>query len=158
MNLYLIRHGDAENNSETGRDFDRKLTRTGIGQMKLAAEGWQNLIDQFDIIVSSPAIRAVETSRIIADVFNYKKEILLDNNLMSGGSTSGIVELVNSFNEVNIGIVGHQPDLSNHTTRLISAANVSIAFEKGTIAKISFSNSVVVHKGLLRFLIPAECF
>ena len=158
MNLYLIRHGDAQNISESGRDFDRKLTHSGIEQMKLAAAGWQSLIDQFDIIISSPLTRAVETSKIIADVFNYKKEIITDNNLISGGNTADIIVLVNSINLFNVAMVGHQPDLSIHAAKLISTANASIAFEKGTIAKISFTNSAIASKGMLKFLIPAECF
>ncbi|QQS37705.1 MAG: phosphohistidine phosphatase SixA [Ignavibacteriales bacterium] len=158
MNLYLIRHGDAEAISESGKDFDRKLTHAGIEQMKLAAQGWQSLIDQFDVIVASPLVRAVETARIISDVFNYKKDIMLDNNLISGGSTSEVVILANSLNLINVAMIGHQPDLSQHTSRLISNANASIAFEKGTIAKISFPNSVIAGKGVLKFLIPAESF
>jgi phosphohistidine phosphatase len=158
MNLYLIRHGDAQNISDSGRDYDRKLTRTGIEQMKLAAAGWQSLIDQFDVIVSSPYLRAVETAKIIADIFDYKKEIIIDNSLISGSGTAEILVLANSLNVVNIAMVGHQPDLSNHTSNLISSSNASIAFEKGTIAKISFSNNAIASKGVLKFLIPAECF
>lgn len=158
MNLYLIRHGDAEPISESGKDFDRRLSHSGKEQMKLAAEGWQSLIDQFDVIVSSPLTRAIETSKIIADVFNYKKEIILDNNLISGSNTSDIIVLANSLNMINVAMIGHQPDLSQHVSKLISNTNTSIAFEKGTIAKIAFSNSVIASKGVLKFLIPAECF
>ncbi len=158
MNLYLIRHGDAEPVSESGKDYDRKLTHSGIEQMKLAAQGWQSLIDQFDVIVSSPLVRAVQTSKIIADVFNYKKEIITDNNLISGGNTPDIIVLVNSLNAINVALVGHQPDLSHHVSKLISNSNASIAFEKGTIAKIGFTNSVITSKGVLKFLIPAESF
>jgi phosphohistidine phosphatase SixA len=65
---------------------------------------------------------------------------------------------LNSFPSGEIAIVGHQPDLSNHLSRLISGSGASIEFKKGAIAKISFSNKVREGKGVLEFLIPPGIF
>ena len=66
--IYLIRHGQTETNKEhrlQGRS-DIPLNDLGRKQAQTAA-GWfrsQGIV--FDIIYSSPLIRAVETARIIA--------------------------------------------------------------------------------------------
>lgn len=49
MKLYLLRHGDALIRSETGRDFDRKLSPQGIEQAK-----W--ISDQLNIIIPNTSI------------------------------------------------------------------------------------------------------
>ncbi len=154
MNIYLIRHSEAENISKGLRDFDRKLTQEGEKRTKYAAQYWKNLISEFDYILSSPYVRALQTANIIASVFNYQNEIHSDRKLGSGCDTEDLIEIINSFDGNNIAYVGHQPDLSNHLSALISGCGAFAEFKKGAIAKISFHNKVKEGKGVLEFLIP----
>ena len=158
MNIYLIRHSDSEGISKGLKDSERKLTPDGEYKIRNASLFWKNLIPEFDYIFSSPYLRALQTAKIIASVYNYKKEILIEKRLGCGSETESLMEILNSFQSGDIAIVGHQPDLSNHLSRLISAEGISIEFKKGTIAKISFSNKVKEGKGVLEFLIPPGFF
>src|SRR5215510_9395412 len=73
MQLLLIRHARAEDRetfAATGQpDSKRPLTGKGIRRMKKAARGLRSLVPSIDLLVSSPLRRAVETARIIADVY-----------------------------------------------------------------------------------------
>ena len=158
MNLYLIRHGDAENISKGMRDFDRAITPEGELKIKHAAHYWKNAIPGFDHILSSPYVRAMQTAKIIASVFNYKDEIYTDRKLGSGCDTKDLIEIINTFDGSDIAYVGHQPDLSNHTSFLISGTGAYLEFKKCAIAKISFHNRVKEGKGILEFLIPQNIF
>jgi phosphohistidine phosphatase len=158
MNIYLIRHGDAENISKGTRDFDRRLTTEGELKIKKAADFWKTLVPAFDIILSSPYIRALQTAKIIASAYNYKKDIITDKRISSGCATEDMLELVNSFQALEIAVIGHQPDLSNHTSILISGSGAYVDYKKGTIAKISFHNKAKEGKGVLEFLIPPNLF
>ena len=158
MNIYLIRHGDAESISKGMKDFDRKLTHDGELKIKNAANVWKNSISNFDCMLSSPYARALQTAKIIASVFNYKDEIHTDRKIGSGSYTNDLIEFINSFEGNDIAYVGHQPDLSNHASALISDNGAYVEFKKGAIAKISFHNKVKEGKGVLEFLIPQNIF
>ncbi len=156
MNLYLARHAEAENTQPGKKDADRKLTKEGIESTKGAADRWIYFINKLDFICASPYTRAVETAEIIARSFEYEKEIIKDEVLASGSFTKDLIELVNSLGGNDIMVVGHQPDLSEHVSTLISSNGALIDFKKAAIAKISFNGKVNPGKGYLEYLIPAN--
>lgn len=73
MNIYLIRHGDSEGISKGMKDSERKLTPEGEMKIRNASIFWKNIIPDFDYIISSPYVRAVQTAKIIAATFNHKR-------------------------------------------------------------------------------------
>jgi phosphohistidine phosphatase len=158
MNLYLVRHGDAEKTQPGKRDEDRKLVKEGREQVKAAAGGWQYIINKLDLICSSPYKRALETAEIIAETFEYEKEIIKDRVLGAGCFTRDLITLVNSLDVENVLVVGHQPDLSEHVSNLISASGALVDFKKTAIAKISFNGKVNLSKGYLEYLVPVDAF
>ena len=68
--VYLVRHGLAEDVSATGADFDRALTATGIRKMKAAAHGLATIGVQPARLIASPYRRAQETAEVLADVLD----------------------------------------------------------------------------------------
>jgi phosphohistidine phosphatase len=158
MNIYLIRHSDSEGLSKGLKDSERKLTHDGELKIRNASLFWKNIVPEFDCIISSPYLRALQTAKIIASVYNHKKEILVDKRIGCGSETDRLIEIVNSLQGVEIAIIGHQPDLSYHLSRLISGSGTSVEFKKGSIAKVSFSNKVKEGKGTLEFLVPPGLF
>lgn len=157
-NLYLIRHSDAEKASSLKSDFDRELTSEGKKLIHTAATEWKILISKFDIILTSPLVRAVQTSEIIAQVFNSKEKIVVEKRLSSGCKPDDFLEAVGNLTEDDIAIVGHVPDLSIITSSLISSSGAFIDFKRAMIAKISFEGKIRIAKGILEFQIPAEAY
>jgi phosphohistidine phosphatase len=158
INIYLIRHGDAESISASKSDFDRKLTPKGKETVKKAAEGWKKLIKSFDIIASSPLTRAAQTAEIISSVYNHKEKVIVDKRLTSGCSPDEVIDFIRSIEKEDIAIVGHEPDMSRNVSALVSSGGMYTEFGKGTIAKISFNGRVRIGAGTLEFLIPQELF
>lgn len=158
MNLYLIRHSEAEKISPLKKDFDRELTSEGIELLRKAVQYWQKIINGFDLIVTSPLVRAVQTSEIIAESFNYSKEVIKDNNLATGAVTGDLIELINTYNVENIACIGHQPDLSNHVSNIISTNGCTLHFPPAAICKIRFNGLAKFSKGELIYLIPPDIF
>ena len=154
MNIYLIRHGEAEKSAIGLKDFDRHLTQQGRIRLIQTAENWKNYFDKFDFIVASPFLRAVQTAEIIKEVFYLPEEIIVDKKLAPGCKTESIIELATSLVGEEIAFIGHQPDLGEHASNLISLKGANIEFKKGAIAKISFENKIRLGKGTLEFLIP----
>ena len=158
MNIYLIRHGDAERASTYTKDFERNLTSEGEQKIKKAAEGWKVLIPQFSHIISSPLVRALQTAEIVAQVYKFKEKIIVDKRLMFGNRSEELIDLANEIMGTDMAFVGHEPDFSEHVSNLISISGASIDFKKGMIAKISFDRRAKLCKGVLEFLIPIKVF
>jgi phosphohistidine phosphatase len=154
MNIYLIRHGKAENKSEIKPDEERELTEEGILEVEKAANLWKQHINKFDIILSSPLKRAIQTAEIIKNVFNVNAEILKETSLLNGGLTDDLLNVVTEFETEEIAMIGHQPDLANHISRIASLSEINIKLPPATIAKISFKDNPIIGEGILEFLIP----
>jgi phosphohistidine phosphatase len=158
MNIYLIRHGDAEAISSSKSDHDRELTSKGRESIKKAAAGWKKIIHNFDLITSSPYKRALQTAEIIAHVYNYMDKIVTDKKIASGSKSHDLIDFIKSQDENNIAIVGHEPDISRNLSALVSSSEMYCEFKKGTIAKINFEGKVRQSGGILEFIIPADLF
>jgi len=158
MNLYLVRHADAEKTPPGKKDEERRLSKEGKERILGAAEQWFYFIKKIDLICTSPFIRAVETAEIIARCLEYKSEIIKNKVLAPGSSTRDLIELINALDGNDIMVVGHQPDLSEHVSNLISSNGALVDFKKAAIAKISFNGKANLSKGYLEYLIPSTAF
>ena len=154
MNLYLIRHSISENASLNKKDFERELTEEGKFVIKNTAEAWKKYIDKFDIILTSPLKRAVQTSEIVSSIMQINPNIIIENNLGTGSRTSDLIEILNLTEAGDIAVIGHQPDLSIHIINLCGKGNFNLVFPPATIAKIEFENSIKYGRGKLIFIVP----
>ncbi|MBR2833318.1 MAG: histidine phosphatase family protein [Bacilli bacterium] len=77
MKLYVVRHGQTLANIEktVSGDKESPLTSEGINQAKKLAEELKDI--NFDIVFSSPLLRAIDTARLIT-----KKTIHIDERLI----------------------------------------------------------------------------
>ncbi|MEO6761410.1 MAG: histidine phosphatase family protein [Candidatus Saccharimonadales bacterium] len=69
--LYFVRHGESEANLQRvfAGQMDTPLTNKGRTEARTASESLKN--QHFDLIVSSPLVRAHETAQIIAHKIGY---------------------------------------------------------------------------------------
>ncbi len=158
MNIYLIRHADAEKASLKIRDFDRELSQAGKKSIETSATYWKTLIPTFNYIVSSPLLRAKHTAEIIAKQFEINDKILIDQRLSPGSETEFLIDIANELEVEELAFVGHQPDLSEHLANFISEFNINIVFKKGSIAKVNLPGKIKKYSGILEFLIPPDIF
>ena len=66
--ITLLRHGESEGNNSgvLQGQTDYPLTKTGIEQARCLASTWKAQDFKFDLIISSPLLRASQTAQIIA--------------------------------------------------------------------------------------------
>ncbi len=93
-NIYLVRHGQSEANADdkTAGGLDSPLTQKGREQANLTGKKLLGLNVNFDLIISSPLSRALDTAKAIADQIGYdKSDINIIENLKerSFGSLEG---------------------------------------------------------------------
>ena len=75
MKLYILRHGIAVEPGTPGyeTDADRPLTSEGERKMRQIAGAMEALELSFDLILSSPYLRARQTAEIVAEVLTARK-------------------------------------------------------------------------------------
>ncbi len=85
-NFVFLRHGESVGNAEARwqGQSDYVLTEKGRAQAGALAQRWKSEGERFDLIISSPLVRAKETAEIIASALGLKIEldpILLERHI-----------------------------------------------------------------------------
>jgi phosphohistidine phosphatase len=140
MNLFLLRHGKACARGPKWRPDDtRPLTRDGEKKMFAVARGIQSLDLSFDLILTSPYIRAFRTAEILGEVFESKKVFETKNLIAEADPRAVIGEINENFPDLTqIVLVGHEPFMTRLISILLSGKDdLSIDLRKGGFCKLS---------------------
>lgn len=155
MNLYLIRHAIAEEETSSGEDSQRRLTDKGAKKMRLIAKGLRTLGVEFDLILTSPYMRAQQTAEILGDVFKMKNQVTASENLVPMGDPNLLLAEINEKYTVDsLAIVGHEPYLSSLVSLLSAGGSpVEMTFKKGGICYLSTDDLHHTRKATLEWLL-----
>ncbi len=120
--LYLIRHGIAIERHEGLADEARYLTEKGEQKTRKVAQRLLDLDIRFEIILTSPLVRAYQTAEILRQV-GLSKTVERFADLAPGGDLQNWVNwwLKSGYNKdgSSLALVGHQPDLGNWSEMLV---------------------------------------
>lgn len=150
MNLFLMRHGYTDPLA-TG---EKRLSQLGKQQIAATANFLRKYPISFDYIITSTLQLAKQTGQVLQNTLKKNGSIFEDSTLNPGSFLEDIIILANSLDAENILFVGHEPDMSHHTSFLVAQGPANFKFSPGSIAKIHFNNSVKVKTGILEMLIP----
>jgi len=154
MNIYLIRHAEAEQTSEGKPHEDRALTTHGIEILQTSMDLWKNFIPNIDIILSSPLKRAKQTATVINNFYNPQFEVVEEICLLNGGLTEDLISVARALNMNDIAMVGHQPDIGIHINAMIGSTTANIKMLPAAIVKIHFDDRPRIGNGICEFLLP----
>lgn len=148
--LTLIRHGKSSWDDYTLSDHDRPLLKVGENRTRKVAEYLKKRKFKVDLIISSTAVRAYETSKIIAEAVSYDTEkIVKSEKLYHAGEHDIYNELFSIPNDVNsVLMFGHNPTFTDFVNifldreiyNLPTSGLVSIAFKTDRWEDIVVSN------------------
>ena len=142
MNLYFMRHGIAlpADNPSVANDADRPLTQKGIKRLRKAARGVRRLKISFDVILTSPAVRARQTADILAETLGAEDLVKEISSLAPESHVNHLLsDLTRYQNQQHILLVGHEPLLSNALSVLLAgppANRATFEFKKGALCCI----------------------
>jgi phosphohistidine phosphatase len=122
MELYLIRHGIAEERTSSIKDEKRSLTKEGRQKTEKVAEKLVKLDLHFNLIVTSPLARARQTAEILIAAGLSSKMEESHHLAPDGKVESWLKDELESRNypqNAQIALVGHEPDLSAWTEILL---------------------------------------
>ena len=124
MILYLVRHGDY---TKSAIDPTEGLSIKGKTRIELLKKGLKSHDVNFDLLLSSPKKRAVETASILGD------DILTTDHLKPSADIKALHQFLESQDKKSLLAVGHLPLLENFVFELTGD---SAMFGPGSIAKI----------------------
>lgn len=122
MELYLIRHGIAAERGTYTNDDERPLVAKGISKTQQVAQKLRSMGIEFDLILSSPLVRAYSTAEILLQA-GLSCNLETFTPLKPGGNIQDwlqwLQERQNNNSLDKLALVGHQPDLGNWTEMLV---------------------------------------
>lgn len=153
--LYLIRHGVAETRGDAWPDdAKRPLTEKGKTRLAKSMRGLAAAGVEFDLILTSPLVRARQTAETVASVFDPKPHVIAIDSLAPGGSYSAVLaDLERHSKRSRIALVGHEPELGELAARLAGSRR-AWEFKKGGVCRIDVHSLPLGGPGSLRWFMP----
>ncbi len=143
MNLFVLRHASAgTRRTNPVLDLKRPLDKDGKRHCLLLGHVLTTMKLQFDVVISSPLKRAVQTASLVGTETGYEQRIVFSDALSPNASFAAFEKLLATYaKQENVLIVGHDPNLSLFAGKLIAsggkaARSAHIRMRKGSIAKI----------------------
>ena len=161
MNLYFMRHGIAVDRADSGAgsgDRERQLTPKGIKRMTKAARGLVTLSLSFDRILTSPLERARQTAKIVAQTLQLENRVEEVEQLSPEQSAQDLLRaLVPYSDQKQILLVGHEPQLSNTISVLLSGtAGAEIRLKKGALCCLEVDGLPPKKNGVLHWALAPK--
>src|SRR5207249_7694648 len=134
--LYLVRHGVAEQRGEAWPDDSKRpLTEQGISRLRKSARGLARIGVGFDVILTSPLVRARQTAEVVAGALDARPPIVIAESLVPGGQYQAVLaDLEKQTRRPRIALVGHEPGIGELTARLAGSRH-PIEVKKGAVCR-----------------------
>jgi phosphohistidine phosphatase len=141
MELFLLRHGIAVERGDLDykNDAERPLTAKGRRELRRVAAAMRKMKLSFDLMLSSPLVRAKQTAEIVAMELKLQKLLKFSDTLKHGNNAKTLIGGLNHLKPApeKILLVGHEPDLGELISLLVSGKpDANFALKKGGLAKL----------------------
>ncbi len=148
MQLFVIRHGVAEEAEAGEPDADRALTKDGKKKLKAVVRGMRAMGWKLDRVITSPWRRALQTASLVA-----KREPIV-TDLLTCSPRSDLLSLLHHPGQA-VGVVGHEPWLGELVAMLVlGESRHGDVFELKKSAVVVLSGDVMPGGMMLQGLLP----
>jgi phosphohistidine phosphatase len=134
--LWFLRHGEAEPH-DARPDADRRLTERGEEQSRAAGRALSALEIPFQLVLTSPRIRALDTARLACQELG--NDFVVDDSLSSEFAVDDALGLAAGAGEdKRVLFVGHDPDF---TQVVLDLTGARVDLKKGGVAGVRMLGS-----------------
>jgi phosphohistidine phosphatase len=110
----------------------------------------------FDVVLTSPLVRARQTAEIVAGGLAPRPTVAnIDSLAPDGGFAALMADLEKHARKPRIALVGHEPDLGELAARLIGSRR-SMELKKGAICRIDVDEIPPNGPGQLRWFVTPK--
>ena len=161
MNLFLLRHGIAVERGDLDfeNDAERPLTPKGRRQLRQVVVAMRKMDLRFDVILSSPFVRAKQTAELVAGLLKLEKRLNFSGALTPDGSAKILLRQFGKLKPApaSVLLVGHEPYLSGLISLLTTGhENLALDFKKGGLCKLKIETLRPGHCATLAWLLTPK--
>jgi len=157
VDLFLLRHGIAEDPKPGESDSGRTLTTEGRRKLRAVLEVAREADVQPSLILASPLKRAVETAEMAAKILEYDGEILKTTVLQPESTVESVWQEIREHRaESALLLAGHEPLFSSLASFLMGAPSVRVDFKKGAILKLTIESFPPLPRGVLNWYLTPK--
>jgi len=159
MNLFILRHASAgTRRSNPAVDVKRPLDKDGKRHCIHLAHVLNDLKISFDLVVSSPLKRSLQTAQLVGTETGYESSILISNALAPTATYNQFHRLLHECAQYeNVLVVGHNPNITAFLAQLVCGAHANegerqlarIRLRKGSLARLSLQRGPATLQWLL---------
>lgn len=158
MNLYMLRHASAGTSRVNPLlDVKRPLDKEGKQHCLQLAYVLNALKINFDLVVSSPLKRSLQTAQLVATETGYEASILHSDALRPQATFAEFLRLLDECRDrENLLVVGHNPNLQSFLGSLLvphgrndTMHPAQIRLRKGAMARLAFTHGPASLRSLL---------
>jgi phosphohistidine phosphatase len=153
--VYLVRHAKSDWSTPGLSDFNRPLNKRGKQNAPLMGKKLREKGILPDIVISSPAVRAITTARAIAQEIGYSPDAILTEKAIYEASSSTLATIIQQQDNArhSLMLVGHNPGFTELASRLSAfpADNIPTCGIVGIQWENDSWSEVVQRKGKLLF-------
>jgi phosphohistidine phosphatase len=137
MEIYLLRHGIAEDARPGEPDSDRALTATGRQKLRRVLSRARDAGLQPSVILSSPYRRALETTGVAVECLGYKGKVLQTTALVPDADPHESWEEIRVHkSEDALLLSSHEPLMSSLLAFLLNCPSLLVDFKKAALVRV----------------------
>lgn len=123
--LYLVRHAKSSWENADLSDFERPLNKRGLRDAPFMGKILSEKIDSPQLIISSPAKRAITTANIIAEYLKYDQKNIVREEKIYHAVVSDLMRIIYSVPDTinSLMVFGHNPTFTQ-TVNYLSNKNI----------------------------------
>ena len=154
MQIYLLRHGIAEDGKPGHPDAERELTSEGRDKLRRVLKRARSADVSPSLILSSPYKRAIETAAIAADTLEYKGKVIQTRTLTPDASPHDLWEEIRSHkDEASILLASHEPLMSSTVSHLLRSPALVVDMKKAALVRIDIERATPEPHGMLKWML-----
>ena len=122
-------------------DKNRSLTSFGAATVANVGRSLSKVADSFDLVLTSPLLRAVQSADIIGNIFVIKDKIKESKNLLVGTPPSLLLNEIKKHKGLErLLLIGHQPHLGNCISFMTGKDPQEVDLKKCDCALVKIEN------------------
>ncbi|MEI6766052.1 MAG: histidine phosphatase family protein [Bacteroidota bacterium] len=158
--LFLARHGKSSLGDPDAADHERALLTVGVNNTKKIQQYIGKKEISFDLIISSYALRALETAKLLAEAADYPQNAIKIDHRMYEAVEDVIYRVLAEIDDTkeNVLLVGHNPTLTQFVNIYLKP-RIDNMPTSGFVC-ISFNteswNEIPLSKGTVDFMVTPQ--
>jgi phosphohistidine phosphatase len=154
MQIYLLRHGVAEDARPGHPDSERALTSEGREKLKRVLKRARTAGVAPSLILSSPYRRALETADVAAEAFGYQGRVVRTRALVPEASPFDVWDEIRSRrDESAVLLASHEPLMSSLAAFLLGSPALQVDIRKAALVRVDCDRLGAEPKGVLKWML-----